>query len=245
MKIVVIGGTGLIGSRLVTNLQNLGHEVIPASPRLGINAVTGEGLKKALLGAKVIVDVSNSPSFEDQAVLDFFTASGKNLIAEAIAAKVSHYVALSVVGADRIIDSGYMRAKAVQEKLILDSSIPYTILRATQFYEFLDSIATASMIENVARLPQALIQPIAACEVSDALTTIAVSPPLNGVTEIGGPVPAPMDEFLRNYLTLKQDPRQVISDANARYFGSHLQTHSLVPDDHARRGKLSLAQWLR
>jgi len=244
MNFVVIGGSGLIGGKLVSNLRGLGHDVLAASPRSGVNAVTGEGLAEALAGASVVVDVSNSPSFEDQAVLEFFEKSSRNLLAAEKAAGVAHHVALSVVGADRLPDSGYMRAKFAQEKLIQDSGIPYSILRATQFFEFLDGIAGAGTEGDTARLTSALMQPVAADDVAAALTDVAVGAPVGGVLELAGPEALPIDELVRRYLKAKGDPRRVIADPHARYFGEELGERSLLPADAPRLGSISLERWL-
>jgi uncharacterized protein YbjT (DUF2867 family) len=244
MKIVVIGGSGLIGGKLVTNLRGLGHEVVAASPRSGVNAVTGEGLAESLAGARVVVDVSNSPSFEDQAVLEFFETSSRNLLAAETAAAVAHHVALSVVGADRLPDSGYMRAKFAQEKLIKAAGVPYSILRATQFFEFLDGIAGTSTVGDAVRLSPALFQPVAADDVAAALTDLAVGAPINSMVELAGPESLPLDEFVRRYLAAKRDPRQVVADSHARYFGEELNDRSLRPDGVPRIGSISLEQWL-
>lgn len=244
MKIIIIGGSGLIGSRLLTNLRELGHDAVSASPRSGVNAVTGEGLATALAGAQVVVDVSNSPSFADQAVLEFFQKSTRNLIAAETEAGVKHHVALSVVGADRLPESGYMRAKVAQEKLIQSSPVPYTILRATQFFEFLGPIAESSIIDGQIHLPPALMQPIAAIDVSAELTGIATRPPVNGVLEVAGPEKKGMDALARQYLVAKQDPRQVITDPQARYFGALVDDQSLVPDGKSSIGPTHLDRWL-
>ena len=242
MKFVVIGGSGLIGTKVVSNLRERGHEVVAASPRSGVNAVTGEGLADALAGADVVVDVANSPSFEDKAVLEFFEASSRNLLAAEKTAGVKHHVALSVVGADRIPDSGYMRAKVAQENLIKAGGIPYTILRATQFLEFLGAIAGS---DDTIRVPTALMQPIAAADVSAAVTDVALAPPVNGMVELGGPEAIPMDQLVRRYLSGTKDSREVTTDPQARYFGGALSERSLVPDKGSRIGATSLEQWLR
>jgi len=244
MKIVVLGGSGLIGSRLVANLRQLGHEVQSASPRSGVNAVTGEGLATALAGADVVVDVTNSPSFEDKAVLEFFDKSTRHLLAAEAAAGVGHHVALSVVGAERLPDSGYMRAKLVQERLIQEGGIPYTILRATQFFEFLDGIAAAGADGDVVRISEARMQPVAADDVAAALTDVTVAKPRRGTVELGGPEALPMAEFVRRSLEAKGDPRRVISDPEARYFGERLDDLALVPGSDARIGAVRFATWL-
>jgi len=245
MKIVVIGGTGLIGTKLVNNLRQLGHEVVPASPRLGINTITGEGLAEALAGAQVVVDVANSPSFEDKAVLEFFETSGRNLLAAEAIAGVGHHVALSVVNADRLPDSGYMRAKVAQEKLIKDSKIPYSILRATQFFEFLSGIAQSSTDGQTVHLSPALVQPIASDDVAAALTDITVGAPLNGMIEVSGPDKFRLDELVQRFLIANNDPRKVITDIHARYFGIELNDRSLNPrSDNPRIGATNFDQWL-
>lgn len=229
MKIVVIGGSGLIGKKLVHNLQKLGHEAVAASPSLGINAVTGEGLAEALSGAQVVVDVTNSPSFEDKAVLEFFGASTRNLLAAEVAAGVQHHVALSVVGTELLLESGYFRAKMAQEELIQAAEIPYTIVRATQFFEFLDGIAYVSTEGETVTLPPVLFQPIAADDVAAALAGYALEAPVNGTAELAGPEQLRLDELVREYLVAKQDLRQVTADEQALYFGARLNDQSLVP----------------
>lgn len=243
MKIVVIGGSGLIGTNLVNRLRQLGHEVVAASPRSGINAITGEGLAGALAGAQVVVDVANSPSFEDKAVLEFFETSGRNLLAAEATAGVGHHVALSVVGADRLPDSGYMRAKIAQEKLIKDSKIPYTILRSTQFFEFLSGIAKSGTVGETVHLSPALVQPIASDDVAAALTDITVGAPLNGTVEVAGPEKIRLDELVRRFLSANQDVRKVVTDIHARYFGVELNDHSLTPGDKPRIGAISYEDW--
>jgi uncharacterized protein YbjT (DUF2867 family) len=244
MKIVVIGGSGLIGSKLVNNLRRLGHEVVAASPSSGVNTLTGEGLPAALAGASVVVDVANSPSFEDRAVLDFFETSGRNLLAAEAAAGVGHHVALSVVGADRLPDSGYMRAKVAQEKLIKTSKIPYTIVRATQFFEFAGGIAQSATEGQSVRLPPALMQPIVSDDVAAALADVAVGEPRNGVVELAGPEPIRMDDLVRRFLTAKRDARTVTTDAHARYFGAELNDRSLTPGTNPRIGPTRYGDWL-
>ncbi|MFL5527039.1 MAG: SDR family oxidoreductase, partial [Gemmatimonadaceae bacterium] len=229
MKIVIIGGSGLIGSKVVTKLRDLGNEAIPASPNTGVNTLTGEGLAEVLRGADVVVDVSNSPSFEDTAVLNFFTRSTTNLLAAAPAAGVRHYVALSVVGTDRLAQSGYMRAKIAQEKLIEQSSIPYSIIHATQFFEFLKGIADAATAGDTVRLAPVLIQPMAAEDVATEVSKVAIGAPVNGVVEIGGPEQFRLGEIVRRYLAARDDPRSVIPDPNARYYGAKLEERTLVP----------------
>lgn len=245
MKIVIIGGSGLIGSQVARILGAEGHEVVAASPRSGVNTVTGTGLDDALAGADVVVDVANSPSFEDSAVLTFFEASGRNLLAAEARAGVGHHVALSVVGADLMPDSGYMRAKVAQEKIIVASGIPYSILRATQFYEFLDAIAGSGGSGDTVRLPPAKFQPVASQDVAATVAGIAVGAPLNGIEELAGPVLLPLDEYIRRYLQAKGDPRSVISDTNATYFGAAMDHHPLVPAGKAHIGTLSLEVWMK
>ncbi len=244
MKIVVIGGTGLIGSKLVQKLRDRGHDALAASPRTGVNALTGEGLNEALAGAGVVVDVSNSPSFEDHAVLEFFETSGRNLLAAEKAAEVGHHVALSVVGADRLPNSGYMRAKVAQEKLIKASETAYTIVRATQFFEFLGAIGESGGKDGAIHLPAALMQPIAAEDVATALTDVALASAVNGVVEIAGPEAISMHEAVRRFLSAKGDPREVVFDPQAQYFGTELDDRSLMPGTHPRLGTTSLEQWL-
>lgn len=244
MKIVVIGGSGLIGSNLVGRLRQAGHEVLAASPNSGVNTVTREGLAEALSGAQVVVDVANSPSFEDKAVLEFFETSGRNLLAAEAAAGVGHHIALSVVGTERNPDSGYLRAKLAQETLIRASGIPYTILRATQFFEFVNAIVQSSADGDVFRLSPALFQPIAAADVAAVLAELAVGAPLNGTVEVAGPELIPMDAIARQILTAKGDRRQVIADVRARYFGAELNDKSLTPGEHPRLGPTRFADWL-
>jgi uncharacterized protein YbjT (DUF2867 family) len=244
MKVVIIGGTGLIGSKVVTRLREQGHEAVPASPDTGVNTLTGEGLAEALVGANVVVDVSNSPSFEDSAVLKFFRTSTGNLIAAEAAAGVGHHVALSVVGSDRAPDSGYLRAKVAQEKLIAGSRIPYTIVRSTQFFEFLKRIADEATDGNTVRIAPVLFQPIAADDVAKAVARVAVSAPLNGIVEIAGPQQFRFDEFIRLGLGARQDPRVVVADPHAHYFGMELGERSLVPGGDARLGEIRIEDWL-
>lgn len=245
MKVVVIGGTGLIGAKLVGLLQQAGHAVVAASPSRGIDVVSGQGLPQALAQAEVVVDVANAPSFEDQPVLDFFRNATRNLLAEAAKAGVQHYVALSVVGTERLLEGGYFRAKLVQEELIQAAGLPHTILRATQFYEFLASIAAASMVEGVARLSPAAFQPVAASDVSAALADIVNGRQALGLIELGGPERRPMVDLVQQYLAAQGDPRQVVSDPAARYFGIALNDASLVPEAGARLGPTRFADWLR
>lgn len=245
MKIVVIGGSGLIGKRLVSLLREAGHEVVAASPSLGVNALTGEGLAEALAGAQVAVDVANSPSFADQPVMEFFDTTTRNLVAAATAAGVRHYVALSVVGTDRLQASGYFRAKLVQENRIAASGIPYTLLRATQFFEFAGSIADSATGEQTVHLPAALFQPLAADDVAAALAEVAVADPRNGIVELAGPEAIPLDEFVRQYLRATGDPRPVVTDPQARYFGLEMNDQSLTPGENPRLGSTRFADWLR
>ena len=244
MKIVVIGGTGLIGSKTAAILRQGGHEVVAASPNTGINTITGAGLKQAVAGTQVVIDLANSPSFEDKAVLEFFETSGRNLHAVEAAAGVRHHVALSIVGTDRS-DNGYFRAKVAQEKLIKASGIPYTIVRATQFMDFLGAIADSSMVGNVVRLPPGPFQPIAADDVAAAVADVAVAAPRNGIVEIAGPEPAPFDEIVARYLKAVGDPRTVVRDPEARYWGGRVDERSLVPLGEARLGRIGLDEWLR
>jgi uncharacterized protein YbjT (DUF2867 family) len=244
MKIVVIGGTGLIGSRLVKKLGERGHETVAASPSTGVNSITGAGLAEALSGASVVVDVANAPSWEDAAVLKFFETSTRNLLAYGAAAGVGHYVALSVVGTDRLLESGYFRAKLAQENLIKASSIPYSIVRATQFFEFVKQIADYSSEGNKVRLPPALIQPMAADDVASALGRVATGSPVNGVVEIGGPEQFRLDELVRRDLAALHDPREVITDPHGRYYGIQVSERSLVPDSDARLGEARFGDWL-
>jgi uncharacterized protein YbjT (DUF2867 family) len=244
MKIVVIGGTGLIGSKTVAILRQGGHEVVAASPNTGVNTITGEGLKDALAGAQVVIDLANAPSWEDKAVLEFFETSGHNLLAAEAAAGVQHHVALSIVGTDRS-DNGYFRAKVAQEKLITASGIPYTIIRATQFMEFLGGIAASSADGNVVRLSPGLFQPIASDDVAANVAEVALAAPRSGIVEIAGPERAPFNEIVARYLKAVGDPREVVSDPEARYFGGRVEEKSLVPLGEARLGRISLDEWLR
>ena len=244
MKIVVIGGTGLIGSKTVAILRRRGHEVVAASPKSGINTITGEGLNEGIAGAQVVIDLANSPSFEDKAVLEFFETSGHNLLAAEAAAGVRHHVALSIVGIDRS-DNGYFRAKLAQEKLIEAAGIPYTIVRATQFLEFLGAIAASSTDGNIVRLSPGLFQPIAADDVAAMVAEVALAAPRNGIVEIAGPERAPFNEIIARYLKAVGDPRQVMSDPEARYWGGRVEELSLVPLGEARRGHIGLDEWLR
>ncbi len=244
MRIVVIGGTGLIGSKLVNNLRQRGHDVVAASPNSGVNTITGEGLAEALAGAQVVVDVANSPSFEDRAELEFFETSGRNLLAAEAAARVRHHVALSIVGADRVPDSGYLRAKLAQERLIKASRIPYTIVRSTQFFEFMGGIAKDATTGQTVRLSPALLQPIASDDVAAALADVTVGPPANGTIEIAGPERLGLAELVRRFLSATKDARQVVADVHARYFGAELNDQSLTPGDSPRVGGTRFADWL-
>jgi uncharacterized protein YbjT (DUF2867 family) len=245
MKIVVIGGTGLIGSKLVTKLREHGHEAIAASPNTGVNSVTGEGLAEALKGASVVVDVSNSPSWEDAAVMNFFETSTRNLLTHETAAGVGHHVALSVVGTDRMLTSGYFRAKIAQENLIKGSSIPYSIVRATQFFEFVKGIADFSTLGNTVRLPSALIQPMAAGDVASAVGKVAMGAPVNGTVEVGGPEKFRLDELVRQGLAAWNDPREVVADPHASYYGVQVSERTLIPDDGAQLSQTRFADWLK
>jgi uncharacterized protein YbjT (DUF2867 family) len=244
MKIVVIGGTGLIGSKTVAILRQGGHEVVAASPQSGVDSITGEGLKEVMAGAQVVIDLANSPSFEDKAVLEFFRTSGRNLLAAEAAAGVRHHVALSIVGTDRS-DNGYFRAKVAQEQLIVAAGIPYTIIRATQFLEFLGGIAASSADGNIVRLPPGLFQPIAADDVASIVAEVALAAPRNGIVEIAGPERAPFNEIVARYLKAVGDPREVVCDPGARYWGGRVEARSLVPLGDARLGRFGLDEWVR
>jgi uncharacterized protein YbjT (DUF2867 family) len=245
MKILVIGGTGLIGSKTVATLREGGHEVVAASPNTGVNTITGEGLKEAVAGTQVVIDLANSPSFEDKAVLEFFQTSGRNLLAAEAAAGVRHHVALSIVGTDRMPDNGYFRAKVAQEKLIETSGIPYTIIRSTQFMDFIGRIADSSVDGNKVRIAPGLFQPIAADDVAAIVADVALAPPRNGIIEIAGPERAPFDEFVARYLKAVGDPREVVSDPEARYSGGRVEERSLVPLGEARLGRIGFDEWRR
>ena len=244
MKIVVIGGTGLIGGKVVQNLTLRGHEAVAASPNTGVNTITGEGLEAVLAGADVVVDLSNSPSFEDAAVLEFFQTSGRNLLKAEVDAGVGHHVALTIVGADRVPDSGYMRAKIAQEAVIEAAAQPYTIVRSTQFFEFLRAAADAATDGDSVRVPTANLQPIAAEDVAAAVTDVAVSEPINGVTEIAGPEKIKFADLIRGVLSADNDPRTVVGDEHARYFGTELTDTSITAGADARLGTTTFAEWL-
>ena len=244
MKIVVIGGTGLIGTKLVHKLRQIGHEVVAASPSSGVNTITGEGLAIALAGAQVVVDVANSPSWEDKAVLDFFETSGRNLLAAEAAAGVGHHIALSVVGTERLLASGYFRAKMAQETLIKASPVPYTIVRATQFFEFVGGIAQSATDGQTVRLSPALVQPIVSDDVAAALAEVTLGTPVNGTVELAGPEPIRLDELVRQFLSAHRDVRKVTTDVHALYFGIELNDQSLTPGNNARIGPTRFEDWL-
>ena len=246
MKIVIIGGTGLIGTKVVNNLRARGHDVVAASPSSGVNTITGEGLTQALKGAQVVVDLANAPQWDDKAVLEFFETSGRNLLAAEATAGVKHHVALSIVGADRSPDSGYLRAKVAQENLIKASKVPFTIVRSTQFFEFVKGIAQSATEGQTARLSPGMMQPIAADDVAAAVTDVTLAEPVNGTVTIAGPEPIRMDEFVRRFLNATGDGRKVITDAHARYFGAELNDQSLVPGsgDKPRLGPTRFDEWL-
>jgi uncharacterized protein YbjT (DUF2867 family) len=244
MKIVVIGGSGLIGTKLVNKLRQLGHEVVAASPTSGVNTITGEGLAEALAGAQVVVDVANSPSWEDKAVLEFFETSGRNLIAAEAAAGVGHHIALSVVGTERLLASGYFRAKMAQETLIKASPVPYTIVRATQFFEFVNGIAQSATDGQTVRLSPALVQPIVSDDVAAALVQVVVGTPLNGTVELAGPERLRLDELVRQFLSAHRDARKVTTDVHALYFGIELNDQSLTPGNNPRIGPTRFEDWL-
>jgi uncharacterized protein YbjT (DUF2867 family) len=244
MKIVVIGGNGLIGKKLVSRLRAAGHEAVPASPASGVDILTGAGLAEALKGAQVVVDVTNSPSFEDAAVLKFFETSARNLLPAEAAAGVGHHVALSVVGTDRLPNSGYMRAKVAQEKAIKASTVPYTIVRATQFFEFVGRIVDESTEGETVRMPPALMQPMAADDVAAALADVSVGRPLNGTIEVAGPEAIGMDELARRFLSAKRDPRRVSTDPHVRYFGTEVDDRSLTPGSNPRIAPTRFEDWL-
>jgi uncharacterized protein YbjT (DUF2867 family) len=244
MKLTIIGGTGLIGSKLVTRLREQGHEAVPAAPNTGVNTLTGEGLAEALQGAAVVVDVSNSPSFEATAVMNFFTTATRNLLKYATTAGVKHYVALSVVGTGRLPDSPYLRAKNTQETLIKGAGMPYSIVHATQFFEFIKAIADEATDGTTVRVPAALIQPIAADDVAAAVARVAVGTPVNGIVELGGPEEFHFDALIRRFLDARHDPRKVVVDVHARYFGTELSERSLIPAGGARLGETRFQEWL-
>ena len=244
MKIVIIGGTGLIGSRVVARLREEGHDAVPASPASGVNTLTGDGLAEVLAGAAVVVDVSNSPSLEDAAALHFFQTSTANLLQAEAAAGVGHHVALSVVGTDRLSESGYFRAKIAQESLIGRSVIPYSIVHATQFFEFVEGIADAATEGNTVRLAPVLIQPIAADDVARAVASVSVGSPMNGIVEVAGPQQFRLDDLVRRKLSVRGDPRDVVADPRARYFGAALSERILIPGDDAALGEISFVDWL-
>lgn len=244
MKIVVIGGTGLIGSKLVKNLRDRGHDVLAASPNTGVNTITREGLAGAMDGAEIVVDVANAPVWEDKAVLEFFETSGRNLLAAETATGVRHHIALSIVGSERLPDNGYFRAKIAQENLIKASGIPYTILRATQFFEFVDGIAQSATVDGEIRLSPALFQPIASDDVAAALADVALAPPVNGTVEVAGPEAVPLDELVRRFMRAKRDTRKVVPDVHARYFGAVLNDQSLTPGEKPRLGRIHFEDWL-
>lgn len=245
MKIVVIGGTGLIGSKLVNKLKDLGHDVMAASPSTGINTITGEGLAKALKGANTVVDVSNSPSFEDKAVLEFFETSTRNLLAAEKTAGVSYHVALSVVGSELLLESGYFRAKIAQENLIKSSGIPYTIVRATQFFEFLGFIAESGAVGQTIHLPPAYLQPIASEDVANALLKVVLEKPVNGIIDIAGPERFQLSEIIEKYLKVTNDTRKISTDNDARYYGAKIKENTLVPNKNPRLGSISFDSWQR
>jgi uncharacterized protein YbjT (DUF2867 family) len=244
MKIVVIGGSGLIGRKLVDRLRQRGHEAMAASPASGVDTITGQGLAEALAGAQVVVDVANSPSFQDEAVLKFFQTSGRNILAAEFAAGVRHHLALSVVGTDRLLESGYFRGKMAQEELIRAGKVPYTIVRSTQFFDFLGAIADAGTNGTAVRLSPASVQAIASDDVADALAEFALAAPVNGTVEIAGPERLPLAELVRRFLKAKQDPRRVVDDVDARYFGAVLNDRTLVPGDGPRVGRTHFEGWL-
>jgi len=244
MKLVIIGGTGLIGSKLVIRIREHGHEAVAASPDTGVNTLTGEGLAEALQRASVVVDVSNSPSFEEKAVMNFFTTSTRNVLTSATAAGVKHYVALSVVGTERIPDSPYLRAKGAQETLIKGGRIPYSIVHATQFFEFVKRIADEATVGTTVRVPPVLFQPMAADDVAQAVARVAVGTPVNGTVEVAGPQQFRFDEVIRQGLAAQHDPREVVADPHARYFGAELGERSLIPWGEARLGEIRFGEWL-
>jgi uncharacterized protein YbjT (DUF2867 family) len=244
MKIVVVGGTGLIGSKVASILRQKGHEIVAASPSKGVDTITGTGLAGALAGAHVVIDVANAPDFSDDAVMKFFETSSLNLMAAEITANVRHHIALSVVGADRLPDSGYLRAKLAQEDLIKASGIPYTIVRATQFFEFLGAIAQSSTDGQTVRLSPAYLQPVASDDVAALVAEVATMAPANGIIELAGPERIGLDDFVRRYFEAKHDPRKVVTDIHARYFGVELNDKSLTPGEKPQIGSTSFEAWL-
>lgn len=244
MKIVVIGGSGQLGSKIVAKLEADGHEAVPASPDTGVDTITGEGLAEALAGAGAVVDASNAPAWEDEAVLNFFRTSSRNLTAAAAETGVGHYVAMSIVGADRLPDSGYLRAKVAQEEIVKNAAVPFTIVRATQFFEFVGRIADSNATGSTVRLPAALFQPAAVAELGAAVAEVAEGEPANGVVEVGGPEPLRMDETVARVLAAGGDERTVVSDEHARYFGTELEAESLVPDENPRLTSTRFEDWL-
>jgi uncharacterized protein YbjT (DUF2867 family) len=244
MKVVVIGGTGLVGSMVVANLQAQGHDAVAASPDSGVNTITGEGVADALAGAEIVVDASNAPDWDDEAVLDFFQTSSRNLTAAAATAGAGNYVAFSIVGADRLPDSGYLRAKVAQEEVVKGGSVPFTIVRSTQFFEFVGRIADSNTNGATVHLPPVLFQPAAVAEIAAAVAEIAVGEPANGVVEVAGPEPLRFDQVVARFLDSKGDPRPVIADSHARYFGTELNTESLTPDNGARLTPTHVDDWL-
>lgn len=245
MKIVVIGGSGLIGSKTVDRLRRQGHAVVAASPKSGVDTITGAGLAAALAGAETVVDLANSPSFEDRAMLEFFETSGRNLLAAEAAAGVRHHVALSVVGTERLQESGYFRGKLAQERLIKAAAIPYSIVQSTQFFEFLGGIAQSGTVGQQVHLSSALVQPIASDDVADVMADVALAPPLNGTIEIAGPERVRLDALVARYLAAMQDPRVVVADAATRYFGAPLDDRTLVPGENPRLGTTGFEDWFR
>lgn len=243
MKIVIIGGTGLIGSKVVSILRDEGHDAVPAAPQTGVDTITGEGLSQALAGAQVVVDVSNSPSFEDDAAMKFFQTSTRNILGAEATAGASHHVALSIVGVDRLASNGYFRAKLAQEELIRNSRMPYSIVHSTQFFEFLKGIADSSTVGGVVRLAPVMFQPIAADDVARTVSAVAVGKPVNGIVEVAGPQPYRLDELVRLALRARNDPRQVVTDPKAPYYGSVLSERSLMPGDDARHGQVTFQAW--
>ena len=243
MKIVIIGGTGLIGSKTADRLRSKGHDVVAASPNTGVNTITGQGLAEALQGTEVVLDLANSPSFEDKAVMEFFETSGRNLLAAETAAGVRHHIALSVVGTERLQESGYFRAKLVQEKLIKEGRIPYTIVHSTQFMEFLGGIVQSSMVEGRVHLSPAFVQPIASDDVADAMAEVALNEPVNGTVEIAGPERFRLNDLVARYLRAIGDTRDVVADSQAKYFGASLEDGSLTTDNNPRLGKIGFEQW--